>query len=205
MGEVAFEDLGEAKAAALEALRIAEDLGSGFSRAAAYANMGVAHLVSGEFDAAERFLTDALELARTRRLSLEHESLTLSYLARAQMGGGNTAAAVGTAEECVGLAKERGQRFVELCGQIALAEALCAEQGARARPSVEHALLEAVALVEETGGRVHVPRIAEVRAHLAQHSGDSGAREQLLREAHRLYTTMGASGHAARLAKELGD
>ena len=203
-GQLAFEDLGDAKAAAMEALRIAEDLGSAFSRAAAYVNMAVAHLVAGEFGEAERFLADALELTRTRRISLEHEAFTLAHLARAQLGGGHAAAARNTAEEAVALAKERGQRFVELLGQIVLAEALCADQGARARTAVERALHEGAALVEETGGRVHVPRIAEARARLAQCTGDTGAGEQFLREAHRVYTAMGARGHAARVAKEMG-
>jgi hypothetical protein len=34
--------------------------------------------------------------------------------------------------------------------------------------------------------------------------GDEAAALHELREAHRLYAAMGASGHAARLARELG-
>ena len=39
---------------------------------------------------------------------------------------------------------------------------------------------------------------------LARREEDATEAEQLLREAHRLYTEMGASGHAQRLAAELG-
>ena len=38
---------------------------------------------------------------------------------------------------------------------------------------------------------------------LARLRGDEAARERALRNAHRLYTEMGATGHAERLAKEL--
>jgi class 3 adenylate cyclase/tetratricopeptide (TPR) repeat protein len=198
-GEIAFEDLGDAKAAVLESLRIAEDLGSVFSRVIAFGNMGLGHLVAGEFGEAERWLAQALEIQRARRIGLEYEAINLANLARAQIGTGHAAAAVGTAEEAVALAHERGQRYWELQGQLALAEALCVDQGARARAAVERALQRAAALVDETGGRSYEPRIAELRAHLAQRSGDAGAHEQFLREAHRLFTAMGARGHAKRI------
>jgi hypothetical protein len=42
------------------------------------------------------------------------------------------------------------------------------------------------------------------RAELSRLRGDGGASERDLREAHRLFTEMGATGHAERLARELG-
>ncbi len=204
IGTTIFDDLGDARGAALEALRIAEDLGSLFSRAIAYTNMGVAHLVAGEFEDAERFLADALEIERGRRIGLEQEAMAVGYLARAQTGRGEAAAGVRAAGEAVALAQERGQRYAELIGQLALADALCADRGARARAAVEQALKQADALVEETGARVQVPRIVEARGRLAQCTGDAATGDQRLREAHRLFAAMGATGHAARLAKELG-
>jgi adenylate cyclase len=203
-GESAFGDLGSAEAAALEALRIAEDLGSIFSRAVALANLGLAHLVVGEYEEAERLVAEALDIERTRRLGLEQETMAMASLARAQLGQGHAAAARRTAEECVALAQERGQRYSELLGQIVLAAALCAEQGVSDRAAVERALEQAAALVEETGARAQAPRIVEARARLAQCAGDVEAREQLLREAHRLYEAIGATGHARRLAEDLG-
>jgi ATP/maltotriose-dependent transcriptional regulator MalT len=202
-GDLVCDALGDARAAVRESLRIAEDLGSPFSRAAAYSNMGGAHLVAGEYEEAERFFADTLELARSRRIALEHEAATLARLARAQVGNGKAQAARSTAEESVALSCERGQRLWELLGQIALAEALVADQGAKARTAVEKALHRAAALVEETGARVHTPQIAEARARLAKASGDAGAGERHLRDAHRLYTEIGATGHARRVAEEL--
>ncbi len=46
-------------------------------------------------------------------------------------------------------------------------------------------------------------QIAEERSRLARARADEAAREQYLREAHRLYTEMGAAGHAERVAQEL--
>jgi tetratricopeptide (TPR) repeat protein len=203
-GDLAFDDLGDAKAAALEGLRIAEDLGSSFSRAVAYANISIAHQAAGEYAEAERLLKDALEMERTGRIGLEHEALQLAHLARAQLCEGRAGDARRTAEESVARAQERGQKYAELHAQIALADALCAEQGTRARAAIERALQQATTLVEETGARTQAPRISEVRARLAQCSGDNTAREQFLREAHRGYAAMGAGGHAARLSKEAG-
>ncbi len=41
------------------------------------------------------------------------------------------------------------------------------------------------------------------RSERAHARGDAASRERHLREAHRLYTEMGATGHAERLAREL--
>ncbi len=59
------------------------------------------------------------------------------------------------------------------------------------------------ALIESTGARVYIPHVHETRARLAHRAGDEAAFERELREAQRLHTEMGATGHAARLAREL--
>jgi hypothetical protein len=52
--------------------------------------------------------------------------------------------------------------------------------------------------------RVHLPALLEVRAALAERRGNPQEAREELREAHRLYTEMGATGHADRLAREPG-
>jgi adenylate cyclase len=58
-------------------------------------------------------------------------------------------------------------------------------------------------LIEETGARVCEPLLHERRAELARLDGDEAARADELREAARLYTEMGATGRAQRVAAEL--
>jgi hypothetical protein len=68
----------------------------------------------------------------------------------------------------------------------------------------EGALARALALIEETEARSYAPLVHEERAELARLLGEAELRERELREAHRLYTEMGGTGHAERLARELG-
>ncbi len=63
------------------------------------------------------------------------------------------------------------------------------------------ALDEALALARSTGAASYEPLI---RVELARLAGDEDRRQRELREAHRLFTEMGATVHAERLAKELG-
>ena len=60
-------------------------------------------------------------------------------------------------------------------------------------------------LIEQTGARLYTPQVHEQRAALADLSGDGAEAERELREAHRLYTGMGATGHAERVARELAE
>jgi class 3 adenylate cyclase/tetratricopeptide (TPR) repeat protein len=202
-GELAFDELGDARAAAREALRIAENLGSSFSRGAAYSSAGLAHLVAGEWGEARRCFADVLDLSRTHRIGLEFEALNLAYLARAERGDGEARAARLTAEESVALAQERGQPFWEIQGQLALAEALAADRSSKTRSRAEQALQRAAELVQETGGLALEPQILEARASLAGSFGDPVERERHLREALRLYGALGATGHARRVAKRV--
>jgi hypothetical protein len=51
--------------------------------------------------------------------------------------------------------------------------------------------------------RVQLPSLLEVWASLAERRGSSQDARRKLREAHGLYTEMGATGHAERLTKIL--
>jgi hypothetical protein len=57
--------------------------------------------------------------------------------------------------------------------------------------------------LEATHARAYLPLVAEVRAELVGARGDEAGEHRGLREAHRLYDEMGATGHADRLAKVL--
>jgi adenylate cyclase len=203
-GELHLETLGDARAAALGALQIAEEQGSTFSRAVAYNALGIAHLVANEPEPAEQAFEEALALIRERRVALESEPWVLANLARAVLGRGDAARARALAEDGVALAEERGQRHQAAVAHLALAQALCAGEGRKARAAVLAALASAAAQVQETGARSLEPQIEEARAELARVCGDADASERHLHAAHRLYQAIRATGHERRLAAKLG-
>ena len=62
----------------------------------------------------------------------------------------------------------------------------------------------AEAVGQETGDRLDRPALLEVRAELARLRGQDEQAICHRREARRLYTEMGATGHAERVGRELG-
>jgi hypothetical protein len=57
----------------------------------------------------------------------------------------------------------------------------------------------------EAQGAIRCLLFADVKgAELARQSGDEATHERELRETYRLFTAMGATGHAERLAQEMG-
>ena len=126
----------------------------------------------------------------------------LVHLAEACAGLGDCARAREAAAEAVAIADREGMRHGLI--QIVLARVLRSADGLAAEREIEAALDRALELIEATGSRVFVPQVHEERAELARLRGDDTTRERERREAHRLYTEMAATGHAQRLARELG-
>ena len=146
----------------------------------------------------------ALDLARRTRGYLTREASIVSSLARAQLGMGELGLARTTAEEAVRIGLERGTPVFEAEAQLVRAEALRATEGNGLRPEIERSLHRCSELIEQTGARLYTPQVYEQRAAMDILTGDDAARERHLGKAHRLYTEMGATGHAERLEKELG-
>jgi hypothetical protein len=65
-------------------------------------------------------------------------------------------------------------------------------------------LAEADAWLEMSGAKSYEPFLHVERAELARLVGDEAMRQRELREAHRLFTEIGAPIRAAEVAKELG-
>ena len=87
--------------------------------------------------------------------------------------------------------------------QLALARVLLRTKDLRARDAIEAALDETSRFVEEWS-KAFGPFVCLERAELARLLGDETTRQRELREAHRLFTEMGAPIRAAEVAKELG-
>jgi ATP/maltotriose-dependent transcriptional regulator MalT len=197
---------GEPEAALAHARRaaeIAEKLGVPLGRGHAHLALGQARALRGEWDDARSALEAAHAIIRESHTGLNYEPTVLAYLADAVGRGGDEERARTTAEKAVSLAQERRAVIFEIPALVIRARILLRSDGAGAREEIEGALARALTLIDETGARVYEPLAREERAGLARLLGDGDACERELREAHRLYTEMGATGHAERLARTI--
>jgi len=185
-------------------LEIAEKLDNESSRMLAYAVLGFAYLLEGQPAAARDALRKSAAIVRDRRTQVAMLPEVLALLAEAHLALGERTEAVATAREGIELAYAGGCYYYEAQAQLALAAALLATDGVVPRAETESALARAEQLVEAIAGRSLSPRILELRGRLVSALGDAPAADRLLREALDLYRTIGATGHAARLGRELG-
>lgn len=138
---------------------------------------------------------------RVKRVERSEEPAALAHLAEALLGAGNWSDARRTAEGAL----DTSRRVLRpRSGAISFSAVLWrgpTEPGATA--AIETALGEAEALIEASRAHSLEPHLHEAHAEVAELLGDCAAREQHLREAHRLYTELGALGHAERVGREL--
>ena len=146
-------------------------------------------------------MSRSLVIAARGSRSLPH---VLALLAEAHLALGERTEAMAAAREGIDLGSAGGCRYYEAHAQLALAAALLATDGVVPRAEIESALERAEYLVESIEGRALSPRILEMRGRLAAALGDAPASGRALRQALELYRAIGATGHAERLARELG-
>jgi tetratricopeptide (TPR) repeat protein len=155
--------------------------------------LGFAHLAREEWEEAARTLEPLRTLGGIGHL-----------LAQAYLGCGDHDRARSVAEQAVSQHRASGALTYEIWALRALACVLWTIDPAREVETIEASLSRAENLVRETGARLHLPSLHEERARLALALQKPSDAERELREVHRLYTEMGATGHAERLARELG-
>jgi adenylate cyclase len=146
----------------------------------------------------------ALDLMRTKRVMLVWKPYVVSGQGLAYSALEGHEKAIAQTQSALEESVREGNRFTEGFARLTLARVLLGAGDPGVHDEVEEAVERAEALCEETGIRVHLPPLLEVRAALAKRRGDPEEARRSLREAHRLYTEMGATGHAKRLAGELG-
>ncbi|MBI3386362.1 MAG: hypothetical protein HY027_01355 [Deltaproteobacteria bacterium] len=185
-------------------LEIAEKLDNEASRMCAYLTLGFAYLLEGQPAAARDALRESAAIARDRRVLRALLPLGLAVLAEAHLALGQRAEAVAAAREGIDLASAGGCHYYEAAAQLALAGTLLATHGVVPRAEIGAAIDRAKHLVDSIEGRALSPRILEMRARLSAALGDTPAADRLVREALALYRSIGATGHAERLAKEIG-
>jgi hypothetical protein len=76
--------------------------------------------------------------------------------------------------------------------------------GVKAVSEIRAAIAEADAWLQMSGAKSYEPFLHVERAKLAARAGDEATRQRWLREAHRLFTEIGAPIRAAEVTKELG-
>ncbi len=180
-------------------LELAEGSGSPHCSVFAHCWLAAAHVAHQSWREAADLMEKAGVLSRETQAGLDALVLSSWVLPAAYLGLGEIERARALADEAIEVC--RAQRTpVYLCrALLARAAVFRSDLGgdvARAQADLD----AAERLVEETGARRFLPAILEERARLAT----DAARERHLREAHRLYTEMGAVGHAARVGRELG-
>jgi class 3 adenylate cyclase/tetratricopeptide (TPR) repeat protein len=182
-------------------VEFAERLGSAAILVNAYRYLGVAFILEEDWAEAEKALEHSLALMREANPHLK--SLALADLARVHAARGEGSLARATAEEGVAAAQRSKMTRLEIEAQLSLAHVLLASGNLDDRAVIASALDRAAECVEITGARGYLPQIIVERAKLARLEGDEAGRERHLREAHRLFTEIGATGHAEREAREL--
>ncbi len=196
-------DLQASLATGRRGIEAAEKIGSQFTRALAHGYFGSPTLLAGDFDTSRKSLNLALEIAREHRVGLCWEAEYRAVLAEAHLGLGDQQRARQLADEAIETAIRMQTRVYEARSRLARARILLALDGANARAEIESALDCATELVRATGAISYEPQILVERARLAELLGDRVGRTDLIREAHRLFTAIGATGRTERLTKEL--
>jgi hypothetical protein len=186
-------------------VELAERSGSTWAMIVSASAQGRAHLTGQRWSQARESLEYALGQARQHKLGLEAEASFLAHLAEALAGSGELKQAQTTAEEAVKVACQKKTLFWELQARIALAEVLLHRKLKEEHSQITAELERAEDLIKTTGGNVMKPIIMMCRAEFARLKGDDDSHQQMLHEAHSLFTSIGADGHAERLEATLND
>jgi hypothetical protein len=181
-----------------------ERIGSTINRVGAHSAYGIALALDSEWQSARETLEFALHLGRTEQSGgFFYEPQILTALTDACLGLGDAPRAREIAELAIEAAVRTQIRAGEVRARLARARVLLTLDGVDARGEVESMLERAQAIVSSTGARAYEPQIHVERARLAGLLSDDVGRQQWLREAHRLFTEMGATGRAERVALRL--
>jgi tetratricopeptide (TPR) repeat protein len=184
-------------------LEIAERIGDAFSRAYAWLWVGLAATLRGEWPRAKEAVQTSMTLARERRTAMEAEGFRLAVLADAHRGLGELDEALRLAREGMDAAGTQQMPLNECLAILSFARAAFASGSPSVEGEAATALERGLELVERSEGRAFEPLLRVELAELARRRGDDEGRGRELREAERLFTEFGASGHAAGLAGEL--
>jgi class 3 adenylate cyclase/tetratricopeptide (TPR) repeat protein len=169
----------------------------------AHAYLGRAHLLAGRIgEALEAFVQWE---AATGDIGVGRSNFVLMHqpcMAQAHRRAGDLPRAHAIARQCAEETRA-GKVGIHLAqADLELARVLLELEGPNSE-GFQRALAEAERLLDESGAHAFQPFLREVQAHRAALMHDPDTQQRELREARRLFTAMGATGHAERLAQEL--
>jgi class 3 adenylate cyclase/tetratricopeptide (TPR) repeat protein len=184
---------GDSTARATEAVRVAVESGNVGIHVVALVGLGTAQISTGHPREAKATLSRALSEIHDRHSGAFETPSIHAHLAVAHLGCNQRELARQAADEAVAVAQLQGARVVECLALWTRATVARADGKIR---TAEADLGAALALARETGAVTYEPFIREELGRLH-------ADESELREAARLFTAIGATGHARRLRSEL--
>jgi class 3 adenylate cyclase/tetratricopeptide (TPR) repeat protein len=186
--------------ACLEAVEIAEAVGSRFSQVMASSQLAIAYFVNGDYGACEERFTETMAQAHEAGTGLEWQGVYLAVFADSCLARGEVQAAIAKAREGIEFADAGGAWFQSGLARAALIDALVRANAPESE--IAPLIAEARALVHKSGGNSLLPRLREAEARLSGRN-NRATLEAGLREAEKMYRAMGAPDPADRLAAEL--
>jgi hypothetical protein len=195
-------DAAAALAHARAAVGYAERTGSYWGQIGTYAGLGIANVLNRAWCDALEVLQQAVAIGRERQLQSQ-ESRVFAAMAASDLGLGGREKALALAEESIAVGRRRGTRLSEFSALLTRLHALREIHGVQAAKEIEEALAEADAWLEMSGAKSYEPFLHVERAELARLTGDEATCQHQFREAHRLFTEIGAPIRAAEIAREL--
>ena len=180
------------------AVEIAEHC-SPLARIYSFTTLAMTQLLYEESRDARDSVERAVRMMQEVQTGLPLEGLILTVLADAHLGLGEVARACQVAEDAIAVTVARGRRLFEVPSHLAHARALVQVDGREPRRRAQDACATGMRLAEEVGAKIYEPRFREVLGEIARLDGDDAIWARELRTAHRLFTEMGATGHAERV------
>ncbi|MCZ6887941.1 MAG: AAA family ATPase [Gammaproteobacteria bacterium] len=197
--DVCRADTGAARDHARSAVETGAKATTDQSRFVGLLTPGISHRLDRDWDKSEAVLEEAV-LAIALGYNRMFEGWVRAELARTLLGRGEVDRAEREAQTAITIAHAQHCRYDEARANLVLVHIELRRGDAAALVRAEEALASAQALIDETGARAHQPEVHECRAAMAQLRGDSAAARSENEAAQRLYTEMGATTQAQRLA-----
>ena len=204
LSSVALER-GDADAAvenATHGVTVADRLQSPRFLSVSLCQLGRALCFNADWAAASRALEEALRIVRDEfGGGAGSEAGIVTALAEVHLGRGDIDQARELAAEAASIAHGQKHPMAESTAELLKGRIALSSEGPEAIALAESALQRASTLLERAGAAM--ARLHEAWAELSGARQHGPEQVQHLREAHRLYTEMGATGHAQRVAREL--